>query len=153
MSFKLVDAKGKIMGRLCSFLARHAQQGDNIVIINAKDAVVTGSTPSITRWRIAKQDIHTHARPLDGPFWPHRPDTLLRHCLRGMLPKNDRGARALKRVQVFVGDIPEHLKYKYPIQGEIQVLKADGEKTKAHMLTLGQLSKLIGWETRSEENK
>ncbi|HMF31397.1 MAG TPA: 50S ribosomal protein L13 [Candidatus Lokiarchaeia archaeon] len=150
MSYKLVDAKGKIMGRLCSFLARHAQYGENIVIINAKDAVVTGSIPSITKWRILKQNIHTHANPKMGPFWPHRPDTLLRRCLRGMLPKNDRGARALKRVRVFVADIPDWLKHKYPIEGEIKVLKADGDKTNAHLMTLGELSYQIGWESRAE---
>jgi len=151
MSYKLVDAKGKIMGRLCSFLARHAQQGENIVIVNAKDCVITGSVPSITKWRIDKQDIHTHARPLDGPFWPHRPDTMLRHCLRGMLPKNDRGNRALRRVQVFIAGIPDHLKHKYPIEGEIQVPKADGDKTKAkNLMTLGELGFQIGWESRAE---
>lgn len=150
MPYKLVDAKGKIVGRLCSFIAKRALYGDMIVIVNAKEAVLTGSTPNIVKTRILRQDIHTHANPRMGPFWPHRPDTLLRRTLRGMLPRNNRGLLAYKRVQVFVAGVPNHLQKKYPIEGEIAVPKADGAKTKAHLLTLGEVAAQIGWETRAE---
>ncbi len=151
MGYKLVDARRQIMGRICSRIAKQALLGDSLVIVNAKDAVISGHTDSIILAWLDRQEKHTLSKPTRGPFWPHRPDTIMRRCLRSMLPKNDRGRSALKRIQVFISDVPNHLKSKYPIDGEFKIAKADGDKIKRDVMSLGELAVHIGWKHRKGE--
>ena len=45
--YKLYDASDKILGRFCSQIAKKAMLGEYIVIINAKDAIISGSKGEI----------------------------------------------------------------------------------------------------------
>ncbi len=151
MGYKLVDARHMIFGRILSRIAKQALLGDHIVIINAKESVMSGHRDSMILAWLDRQEKHTAVKPLRGPFWPHRPDHIMRRALRSMLPKNDRGRSALKRVQVFISAIPTHLKEKYPIDGEMKITKADGDKIKRDVVSLGELSMHIGWKHHWEE--
>jgi len=151
MGYKLVDARRKILGRICSRIAKQALLGDSLVIVNAKDAVISGHPHSIVQFYLDRQEKHTLSQPKAGPNWPHRPDTMMRRTLRSMLPHNDRGLNALKRIQVFISDIPSHLKDKYPIDGEFKILKADGDKIKRNVMSLGDVAMHIGWKHRYGE--
>jgi len=77
---------------------------------------------------------------------------MLRRTIRSMLPKNERGRSAFKRVQVFISEIPEHLKEKYSIDGEFQIAKADGNKIRRKVMSLGELAMEIGWKHRRSED-
>jgi len=112
--YLLMDAKDKILGRFCSQIAKKALLGEKIVIINAKDAIISGSKRDIHEKYLDKLNISTATNPRRGPFWPRRPDTFMRNIIKKMLPtKKIRGKEALKRVHVYIGAIPERFQKKY----------------------------------------
>ena len=109
--YLLMDATNKILGRFCSQVAKKALLGERIVIINAKDAIISGSKRNIHEKYLARLNIHTATNPRRGPFWPRRPDTVMRTAIRKMVPRKKlRGKLAIKRVHIYIGDIPERFK-------------------------------------------
>jgi len=105
----LIDAKGEVLGRIATqaaiFLmgkhkptyAPHLDSGDFVVILNAKDVVVTG--------RKKEQKVYQSHSGYPGGFKEisfaklskEHPDRVIRFAVRGMLPDNrlkkDREAR------------------------------------------------------------
>ena len=101
--YLLMDAKNQILGRFCSQVAKKALLGERIVIINAKDAIISGTKRNIHEKYLEKLNISTATNPRRGPFWPRRPDTFMRNVIKKMLPtKKIRGKDALKRVHVYI---------------------------------------------------
>jgi len=114
IDYQLLDAKDKILGRFCSQVAKKALLGEYIVIINAKDAIISGNKKDIQEKYLAKLNISTATNPRRGPFWPRRPDNFMRNVIKKMLPrKKIRGKEALKRIHVYISDIPERFKKQY----------------------------------------
>lgn len=130
----IVDAQGAILGRLASKVAKELLKGEQVVIINAEKAIVSGNPDAIIDRYLAK--IH-RGDPHKGPFYPKQPDRLLRRVVRGMLPyKKQRGRIAFKKLKVFTGN-PNNL------QGE--KISKTTEELKAKYLTLAEISKELGW--------
>ena len=103
----VVDATDRIMGRLSSRISKKLLEGDSVVVVNAAQAVVSGSPEFVKRKYLARK--HRGSRQ-KGPFIHRAPDALLRRCIRGMIPRvKDKGRRAYARLRVF-SDCPE--KYK-----------------------------------------
>jgi large subunit ribosomal protein L13 len=109
----LVDAKGKVLGKVASAVAKllqgkhkvgysdHLDMGDAIVIINASEVVVTG--------RKHIQKIYSnysgypgglHKKSFEAAFAKH-PTEIVRRAISGMLPKNKLRDRRLARLHVF----------------------------------------------------
>lgn len=143
-----VDARDKILGRLCSYVAKQALLGKRVVIENAKDAVISGKKRPIYERYLTRQGIHTASNPRRGPFWPHRPDTLLKRTIRGMLPKNSRGKAALKRVHTFISELPEFMKTRYDKLEPWDVPKSAAKRLQYKYITLGNLCMRIGWKKK-----
>ncbi len=105
---KVIDANGLILGRLASKVAKQLLLEDKkIYIINAEKAVISGS-----RATILKEYKETRERGATefGPYFPKRPDRILKRTIRGMLPyKRARGRDAMSRLKVYVG-VPYELK-------------------------------------------
>lgn len=154
IEYKLIDATNKILGRLCSQIAKKALLGENIVIINAKDAIVSGTKSDIHDKYLAKLNISTATNPLRGPFHERRPDTLMRRIIKQMLPrKKVRGKEALKRVHVYISDIPERFKKKYQILVPTEIYNADKSRLSYYnkYITLENLCMRIGWNKKEIE--
>lgn len=97
----VIDADGLILGRLASYAAKRALDGEEIAIVNAEKVVVSGS--KATTFEHYQTKVRRGSRE-GGPFFPRRPDHIVKRTVRGMLPyKRQRGAEALKRVMVYVG--------------------------------------------------
>ncbi|MBY8981537.1 MAG: 50S ribosomal protein L13 [Candidatus Lokiarchaeota archaeon] len=112
--YLLLDAKDKILGRFCSQVAKKALLGYNIVIINAKDAIISGNKSSTHQRYLEKLKIRTATNPTRGPFHKRRPDTFMRRVIKQMLPrKKIRGKDTIKKVHVYVGEIPYRFKSRY----------------------------------------
>ena len=62
--YLLLDAKDKILGRFCSQVAKKALLGEQIVIINAKDAIISGTKRSIHEKYLAKLNISKKSNQL-----------------------------------------------------------------------------------------
>lgn len=130
----IINAENLIAGRLASFVAKRALLGDEVIIINSENAVISGKKENILgRF---KERVY-RGTPFKGPFQPKRADRILRRMIRGMLPyKQERGKSAFKRVMCYL-DIPEEYKDKKieSIEG-INISKI--KKTK--YLTLGKIA-------------
>ncbi len=139
----VVDAKGLILGRMASTIAKRLLQGENITIMNAEKAVISGKR--LSRIKEAKKKLEI-GHPKKGPFHPRRPEEIVRRTIKGMLPRRKpKGQQAYRRLKVFV-DVPQELK-----ETETQTIPdAKSEKLKCPYITVGKLAKEIGWASTGE---
>ena len=113
----VVDAKGKILGRLASQVAQvlrgkhkpsftpHVDGGDFVVVVNAAAIELTG--------RKRKQKIyHRHTGYPGGiksitaeRLLETRPERAIEHAVRGMLPKGPLGRQMLRKLRILSGRI------------------------------------------------
>jgi large subunit ribosomal protein L13 len=139
----IIDAKGLILGRMSSIVAKRLLQGESIVVLNAEKAAISGKRLQIVQE--AKTFLEV-GHPRKGPYHPRRPDRIVRRTIRGMLPwKKPKGKQAYKRLKVYLG-APKEFDGK-----EIQtILDASAEKLKSPYITVGELAKEIGWSPEVE---
>jgi len=132
----IIDAKGLILGRMASVVAKRLLNGEKIIIVNAGDAVISGNRLRIIR---EAHDFLQIGHPGKGPLHPRRPDTIVKRTIRGMLPyKKPRGREALKRLRVYIG-VPEELK---GISMET-IPEADVKKLRGSYITVSELAQAI----------
>ncbi len=151
---QLLDARNKILGRFCSQVAKKALLGEQIVIINAKDAIISGTKSNIHEKYLSKLNISTATNPRRGPFWPRRPDTFMRNVIKKMLPrKKFRGKEALKRIHIYIEDIPERFRHRYKNLTPNEINNADKTRLSYYnkFITLENLCLRIGWKKREIE--
>ena len=97
----VINGDGLIVGRLASIVARRALANEEIAIVNVENTIITGS-----RARVLGNYYHKRVRGSSdwGPYFPRRPDHILKRTIRGMLPyKRPRGVDALRRIRCYVG--------------------------------------------------
>jgi len=135
----IIDASGAILGRLASEVAKRALKGEEIIIINAEKAVISGNKEAVLEKYLHRRRI---GNPKKGPFFPKRPDLIVKRAIRGMLPyKKKRGKEALKRIKVFIG-VPEELE----IEAErVEKAKKRVDDISCPFIEVLELSKLLGW--------
>lgn len=116
----LVDAQGKVLGRLASEVAKllrgkhrphyspHWNHGDHVIVVNAEKIRVTGkkSVQKIyryhTRW---PGGLKTKTyRDLHERF----PERVIHEAVKGMLPRNHLGRTMAKNLRVFTGPTHPH---------------------------------------------
>jgi len=152
--YLLLDAKNKILGRFCSQVAKKALLGEKIVIINAKDAIISGNKRDIFEKYLDKLNISTATNPRRGPFWPRRPDNFMRNVIKKMLPrKKIRGKEALRRIHIYIADIPERFQKKYQKLSPSEISNAEKQRLSHYnkFITLESLCSRIGWNKKSIE--
>ena len=141
----IIDASNLILGRLASFAAKRALQGEEVVVFNAENAVISGTKANIVEEAMRRLKTRTLAAQYKAPTHPRRPDTYVRRVIRGMLPrKKPKGRTALKRVRVYIG-IPDE----YRDKSAVKIPGADAAKLRCAYITVGELSEEIGgpWKT------
>lgn len=94
-----IDGKGLILGRAATFVAQRLLRGDEVVLFNASQMVVSGNRQSILAHEQHLRDTGSNINK--GPYYQRRPQAFVKRTVRGMLPKNNRGELALKRLRVF----------------------------------------------------
>ncbi len=130
-----IDADDCIAGRLASVTAKELLKGNHVYIVNAEKAVISGNpkyTINNTKEKVKRGD------PYHGPFYPRRPDMLIKRFVRGMLPKKPRGTDALKRLRVFLS-VPHELQGKGFTRPE-----AARNNLKNKYIELGKLTERVG---------
>ncbi len=133
----IIDAKGLILGRMASSVAKRLLQGETVIVVNAEKAAISGKRLQIVK--AAKTFLEVgHARK--GPFHQRRPDRIVRRTIRGMLPRQKpKGLQAFKRLRVYLS-VPLEVEGK-----EIQtIIEANSDKLKSPYITVGELAKEIG---------
>ncbi len=116
----VVDAKDKVVGRLASRIAMvlmgkhkphytpHLDTGDFVVVINASRVRFTGR-----KWE--QKCYYRHSGYPGGlkvkrarEVLEKNPEEILRHAVRGMLPKNHLGRKLLKKLKIYPGEAHPH---------------------------------------------
>lgn len=116
----IVDAQGRVLGRLATEVARvlqgkhkpiytpHVDCGDGVIVINAAGVRLTG--------RKADQKAYfRHSGYMGGgkhtPFkemLERKPEWVIRRAVRGMLPKTKLGRRMIEKLRVYAGSEHPH---------------------------------------------
>ena len=100
----VVDGKGHLLGRLSSYVAKEALNGQKITIVRAEKVLISGSK---FRNKLKVMDIRNKkmsSNPRKGPFHYKSPAAILLKKVRGMLPhKTAIGQAALGRIKIFDG--------------------------------------------------
>ncbi len=134
----LINADGLILGRLASITAKKLLEGDEVMIINAEKAILSGAKASIFR---EYQETYVRGSKEHGPYFPKRPDAIIKRTVRGMLPyKTQRGMDSMARLKVYSGTPSE-----FEGQPAETLEKASVNRLSSYKyMQLGELSKLLG---------
>jgi large subunit ribosomal protein L13 len=114
----LVNAEGKILGRLATELAKilrgknkptftpHVDTGDFVVVVNAGKVTLTGK-------KMKTKMYYHHTNHPGGirvtnaeKLLSQKPTELIRLAVKGMLPKNSLGRQMLLKLKIYAG--PKH---------------------------------------------
>lgn len=116
----LVDAKDKVLGRLAADVASilrgktkptytpHIDVGDFVVIINADKVKLTGR-------KLEQKKYYNHSGYMGGlrertarQLLEKNPEEIIKHAVKGMLPKNSLGRSMFKKLKVYTGENHPH---------------------------------------------
>ena len=125
----LVDAQGKILGRLAQAVAKilrgkdnpfytpHLDCGNRVIVINAAKIVVTGKKlkqKTYTRYSGYPSGLKRFTLE---EFSKKKPEEVILHAVRGMLPHTPLGDKCFRKLRVYRG-----VEYPKSRQKEAQVL-------------------------------
>lgn len=97
----VINAEGHILGRLSTTVAKRLLNGEDVVIVNAEKAIITGNRDVVFDNYRAK---YKRGKQINGPFFPKRADLILKRTVRGMIPfKSSHGREVYRHLKVFVG--------------------------------------------------
>jgi len=136
----ILNAENKVFGRLASISAQQAMDGEEVIIVNAEKAIITGKKEFILKKFKTRIDLTVKGNPEKGAAkYSRTPDRILRRAIRGMLPfKSARGRAAFKRVRVFIGAPKELENQKFFSPKEFKA------KKRRNFVVLGEVCKLLG---------
>ena len=114
----VVDAEGKTLGRLASEVANvlrgkkkpiytpHIDTGDYVIVVNAEKVKTTGK-------KLNQKIYYHHSEYVGGmkettlkEMLQKKPEFVITHAVKGMLPKGPLGRQMLRKLHVYAG--PEH---------------------------------------------
>ena len=134
----VLDASDQALGRLASVVAKRLLRGEEVVVVNAEKALITGDRLQILAEYRARRERGSVRK---GPFYPRRADNIVWRTVRGMLPyQQPKGRVALKRLRVHIG-VPSALSG-VPAQ---RVAEAGRIRT-ARVVTVGEIARHLGAE-------
>ena len=97
----VIDGRGCILGRVASEVAERALDGERIAVVNAEAMIITGSEEDVIGRYRKRAELGSDR----GPYYPKRPDRIVKRAIRGMLPHTrPRGREAFERIRVYVGN-------------------------------------------------
>jgi len=134
----IINADGLILGRMASLIATRLLAGEEIVVVNAEKSIISGTRARVLSLYRRKRERGSRE---GGPFFPRRPDHIVKRTVRGMVPyRRERGHDALKRLKVYIG-MPREFTGK-----DMETLEAASVKrlSSPQFVTLGTVSKFLG---------
>ena len=114
----LVDAEGKTLGRLATFVATrlrgkhrpsytpHYDHGDHVIVVNASKIVLTGKKLTDKMYRRHTGYPGGLKEIAAGKLLATRPERVIESAVAGMLPKNSLGRKLIGKLKVYAG--PDH---------------------------------------------
>ncbi|MEM1685621.1 MAG: 50S ribosomal protein L13 [Acidilobaceae archaeon] len=137
----IVDGTGMILGRLASIIAKMLLKGYRVYVVNVENIVVSGRRSTLIQYyKRTILNVKSHYSHKWRPKRPRSPIRLFKATVWGMLPKNSRGIRALKRLKAYIG-VPEEFKGKSFTRFE----EADSKKLSRPPTPLKVIARELGW--------
>jgi large subunit ribosomal protein L13 len=131
----VIDADGAVLGRLCTVVAKRLLNGEEIAVVNAEKAIITGKKTVIKEHYKMERDVGTYRK---GPFYPRMPDRIVKRTVRGMIPyQSPHGRVAYRRLKCYIG-IPIALS-KQPVEKVPSAVKKV-----ANYMTIQEISQYLG---------
>lgn len=119
-SWHIVDAEGKILGRLATQIAHrlrgkhkpeytpYTDTGDYIIVINAEKISVTGKKASDKIYYRHSGYIGGIKQATFSELQARHPQRILEIAVKGMLPKGSLGRAMLRKLKVYAGSEHSH---------------------------------------------
>jgi len=116
----VIDATDKVLGRLSTEIAHrlrgkhkpeytpHVDTGDYIVVINAEKVRVTGNKETDKMYHHHTGYVGSLKSVNLAKMRASHPDRIIKHSVKGMLPKNSLGRAMFKKLKVYAGSSHEH---------------------------------------------
>ena len=116
--WRLIDAKGQIVGRLATQIAEalrgkdkaeytpHSDAGDYVVVINVDKIVFSGDKMTEKEYVWYTGWIGGQKKRTPAEFLKRDPGYILMHAVQGMLPKTTLGKQIARKLKLYAG--PEH---------------------------------------------
>jgi large subunit ribosomal protein L13 len=126
----ILDASGKTLGRLTSEISKilrgkhkptyttYLDCGDGVIIINAEKVKVTGSKEAQKLYRYYTGAINGLREIPYRTMKARKPEYIIEHAVKGMMPKTRLGRQQMKKLRIFAGD-QHSLAAQQPIQANI----------------------------------
>jgi large subunit ribosomal protein L13 len=131
----IIDASGCRVGRLATSVAKRLLNKEEIAIVNAEKAIITGKERQIKKEFKKKREIGSSRK---GPFYPRMPHLILKRTIRGMLPyQKPFGRKAYKRLKVYMGVPREFEGKKFELIGK-------AKNPPSYAMSLAELSNFMG---------
>ena len=120
----IIDAANKPLGRVATEAAKllrgkhkptytpHMDVGDHVIILNCKDAVLTGKKLDQKVYRHHSGYIGGMKETTARVMMENRPERAMMLAIKGMLPHNSLGRQMLKKVRVYAGSEHENMAQK-----------------------------------------
>lgn len=111
----IIDAAGKPLGRVATEAARllrgkhkptftpNIDTGDHVIVINCKDAVLTGSKLDQKVYRHHSGYIGGMKETVARDVMDKAPEKAMYLAIKGMLPKNSLGRQTITKLRVYAG--------------------------------------------------
>jgi len=126
----VIDAKGKIIGRLATKIAKlllgkgkvsylpYKDSGDYVVVLNAAKVAVTGRKELNKKYyRYSGYPGGLKEKTLKT-LREEKPEEIIRHAVAGMLPKTKLGKQVIKKLYIYPGEKHPHDAQKVePLEG------------------------------------
>lgn len=131
----IINAEGAILGRLCTAVAKRLLNGEEIAVVNAEKAIISGKKAMIKAHYKHEREVGTYRK---GPFYPRMPDQIVKRTVRGMIPYQEpHGRAAFKKLKCYIG-VPKE----YAGQSLEKITTA--EKHPADYMTVQEVAQFLG---------
>jgi large subunit ribosomal protein L13 len=116
----VVDASNQVLGRLAVKIANvlrgrhrptytpHTETGDNVIVINADKVALTGRKEEQKTYMFYSRHFGNEKYVTAAAFRARRPEFLIEHAVKGMLPRNRLGRNQLFKLKVYAGSEHPH---------------------------------------------
>lgn len=132
----IVDATGASAGRLASHVAKRLLNGEEVHIVNAEKATISGTMEAVMARYNFKRTVGTRRK---GPYYPRVPHLMMKRTVRGMLDYQDLPSHkaAYKRLKAHIG-VPDEFAGEQHLVIEKALAKAPRK------VTFGQIATRLG---------
>ena len=132
----IIDATGTSAGRLGTYVAKRLLAGEEVHIVNAEKATISGSLDAVMERYHFKRDVGTNRK---GPFYPRMPHLMMKRTVRGMLNYQELPSHraAYKRLKAHIG-VPDEFAGK-------PIIKEEKAKSNAQRsVSFGEIATRLG---------